>query len=412
MITDFRNLINIINEMSVKPHELGGFTVTPLNITGQDIDEALKISAPSKDWEHSDLQDYLTRIKTGTKTKADKFKPIIHASNIKAITKDEGGEEWDLDDLALQITRKPGAILGVNAKMSKSNALLGSNTKMEKSKKQGAISYDLTLPALNGIVVDEEASWEAGKPVFVEITTCPGAGECKTYCYAREGGYRMFPGSSMSAARALNFLVNHPKEYMEVFDSEVKRMQQRADKQDLELLVRIHDAGDFFSKEYYNLAMDVARKNPKARFYFYTKIGDLVNDPKAPKNVVGQFSSGAKASEVKKIEIMKGAGKQIKDAITVPKKDFAGLFKTAANGKYVKDNEGRTVVKSPRAWQQFKQHLASKYNVDPDTIITYDQMVKIPEGPSPKWNVVIFPAGHGDLGASRLDVQNQFLMIH
>jgi hypothetical protein len=25
---------------------------------------------------------------------------------------------------------------------------------------------------------------------------------------------------------------------------------------------------------------------------------------------------------------------------------------------------------------------------------------------------VVFPAGHGDLGASRLDVANQFLMFH
>ena len=39
-------------------------------------------------------------------------------------------------------------------------------------------------------------------------------------------------------------------------------------------------------------------------------------------------------------------------------------------------------------------------------------MNRIPEGPKPKWNVVVFPAGHGDLGATRLDVQNQFLMFH
>jgi hypothetical protein len=47
-----------------------------------------------------------------------------------------------------------------------------------------------------------------------------------------------------------------------------------------------------------------------------------------------------------------------------------------------------------------------------DTIVTYDEMNRIPEGPKPKWNVVVFPAGHGDLGASRLDVSKQFLMFH
>ena len=98
--------------------------------------------------------------------------------------------------------------------------------------------------------------------------------------------------------------------------------------------------------------------------------------------------------------------------MTLPKEFFKGLFKTDEKGKYVKDEDGRTVVKSPEAWDQFKDKLASQYKIDKNSIITYDQMVKIPEGPKPKWNVVVFPAGHGDLGAPRLDVQNQFLMFH
>ena len=91
---------------------------------------------------------------------------------------------------------------------------------------------------------------------------------------------------------------------------------------------------------------------------------------------------------------------------------FRDLFITDPKGKYVKDEQGHTQVKSPAAWATFKQKLASTYKIDPDSIITYDQMNKIPEGPQPKWNVVIFPAGHGDIGATRLDVQNQFLMFH
>ena len=88
------------------------------------------------------------------------------------------------------------------------------------------------------------------------------------------------------------------------------------------------------------------------------------------------------------------------------------MFVTDAKGKYVKDKEGRTQVKSPEAWKQFQQQLGSKYNIDPASVITYDQMVRIPEGTDPKWNVVVFPAGHGDLGATRRDVENQFLMFH
>jgi hypothetical protein len=339
------------------------------------------------------MQDYATRIKTGGKTKADKFKPIIHGSNIKAITRDDGGTEWDLDDLKSQIMQPPRQILGTNAKMA-------------KSKEEGAITYDLTLPALSGIVVDEETG------EFVEVITCPGAGECQTYCYARKGGYVMFPASSMSAAQALNFLVNHPSDYMEKFDGEVKKAAALASKNGIKLLVRIHDAGDFFSKEYYNLMMDVAKNNPDVKFYFYTKMGQIVTDPDTPNNVVKQFSPGAQSREVKTVQVQRDAGKHVKDAVTLPKDMFRELFVTDAKGKYVKDEKGRTQVRSAEAWQQFRQELGAKYKIDPNTVITYDEMNRIPEGPAPKWNVVVFPAGHGDLGASRLDVANQFLMFH
>lgn len=388
----------ILFEDKMNVSTLGGFPVTILNIEQEGVDEALKVDIPQKQYSKDELQAYLSRIKKGEKTKADRFKPIIHASNIKAITMDDENTEWDLDDLASQITTPPNSILGTNAKMA-------------KSKKEGAITYDLTLPALSGIVVDEEAS-SGGEPVFVEVTTCPGAGECQLYCYARKGGYVMFPGSSMSAARALNFLLNHPEDYMRMFDSEVKQAKARVDKAGIKLLVRIHDAGDFFSKQYYDLMMDVARMNPDVRFYFYSKMGDIVTDINSPPNVVKQFSPGAKSKEVKTVQFAREKGQFVKDAVTLPKEFFKGLFKTDEKGKYIKDEDGRTVVKSSEAWDDFKTKLANQYKIDKDSIITYDQMVKIPEGPKPKWNVVVFPAGHGDLGAPRLDVQNQFLMFH
>lgn len=379
--------------LEAKGTTLGGFSVTPLDIEQSDVEEALKLDAPQKAWSRDELQAYANRIKTDTRTKQDKFKPIIHASSIKAITKQDGTTEWDLDDLASQITRRPTAILGTNAKMA-------------KSKKEGAMTYDLTLPALSGIVVDEDTGG------FVEIKTCPGAGECQLFCYARKGGYRMFPESSMSAARALNFLVNDPSGYMEMFDKEVKAAKARTDKAGIKLLVRVHDAGDYFSKEYYDLSMNVARDNPDVKFYFYTKMGTIVTDPSAPPNVVGQFSGGAKRGEEKVVQFHRDAGKHVKGQVTLPNDFFRGLFITDARGKYVKDEEGRTQVKGPAEWNAFKQKLATTYKVDPNSVVTYDQIVKMPEGDAPKWNVVVFPAGHGDLAAARSDVATQFLMFH
>jgi hypothetical protein len=372
---------------------LGGFTVKPLHIEDQDVDEAIGLNAPHRRMSRDELQGYADRIKTGTKTKKDRFAPIIHASNIKAITKDDEGTEWDLDDLARQITTRPRTLLGTNAKMSKSAT-------------EGEIVYDLTLPALSGVVVDEETG------DFVEITTCPGAGGCQLFCYARKGGYVMFPASSMSAAQALNFLVNDPAGYTAMVNKEIQGLKGKADKHGIRLVVRWHDAGDFFSKEYLDLAFGVARQNPDVKFYAYTKIAAAATAANKPDNFIVNFSSGSKRGEEKKIELHKAQGNAVKDAITLPKDLFRTLFVTDPKGKYVKDAKGRTQVKSPEAWEEFKKMLATRYKIDPNSIITYDQMLTIPEGPKPKWNVVIFPAGHGDRAANRLDVINSFLMFH
>jgi hypothetical protein len=352
--------------------------------------EALKLNAPQQNISRDELQGYANRIKTGTKTKRDKFAPIIHGSNIKAITKDAGGTEWDLDDLARQITTRPRAILGTNAKM-------------EKSKTEGEIIYDLTLPALSGIVVDEESG------DFVEIKTCPGAGECQLFCYARKGGYVMFPASSMSAAQALNFLVNDPAGYMATVNKEIAGLKAKTDKAGIQLVVRWHDAGDFFSKEYLDLAYDVANANPDVKFYAYTKMGDVATGAH-PKNFIINFSSGSKSGETKKVELHKAQGNTVKQGVTVPKDMFFDLIARRGNS-LIKDAKGRTQFASPEALETFKDRLAQQYKVPRDSIITYDEMLARPEGPQPKWNVIVQP-GAGDRAANRLDVIDSYLMFH
>lgn len=370
---------------------LGGFQVKPLNIEHDDVKEAIKLNAPSKKISRDELQSYTNRIKTDAKTKQDKFKPIIHGSNIKAIVKDDGTSEWDLDDLASQITTRPTKLLDTNAKMKKSQA-------------EGEILYDLTLPALAGIVVDEETG------DFVEIETCPGAGECQLFCYARKGGYVMFPASSMSAAQALNFLVNDPEGYMALANKEITTIKAKAAKNQIRLVVRWHDAGDFFSKEYLDLAFNIARQHPDVKFYAYTKMGDVVASANKPNNFIINFSSGSKTGEVKKVEIHRQAGNVIKQGVTVPKAMFFDLIARDGN-KLIKDEQGRTQFKDQESLDTFKQRLAQEYKVEPASIITYDQMLSTPEGPTPKWNVIVQP-GAGDRAANRLDVIDSYLMFH
>jgi hypothetical protein len=368
---------------------LGGFQVTPITV-GDDVEEAIKLDAPQRRISRDELQGYADRIKTGTKTKKDKFAPIIHGSNIKAITKDDEGTEWDLDDLAQQITKRPNAILGTNAKMSKSAT-------------EGEIIYDLTLPALSGIVVDEESG------DFVEITTCPGAGACQLFCYARKGGYVMFPASSMSAAQALNFLVNDPEGYNARVNQEIHAIKKKTDARGIQLVVRWHDAGDFFSKEYLDLAFKVATDNPDVKFYAYTKIADIATSA-APKNFIINFSSGAKRGEEKKIEFHKSQGNVVKQGVTVPKDMFFDLIARKGNS-LIKDAKGRTQFKDEQSLETFRQRLAQQYQVDPASIITYDQMLDTPVGTEPKWNVIVQP-GAGDRAANRKDVIDSYLMFH
>ncbi len=355
-----------------------------------EIAEAIKLDAPHRKMSRDELQGYADRIKSGTKTKKDRFAPIVHASNIKGIVNSKG-QEWDLDDLAQQIMQRPRAILGTNAKMAKSAT-------------EGEIVYDLTLPALSGIVVDEETG------DFVEITTCPSAGECQLFCYARKGGYVMFPASSISAAQSLNFLVNDPKGYMDRVRQEIQSIKAKADKHGIKLVVRWHDAGDFFSKEYLNLAFDVARDNPDVDFYAYTKMADIATADK-PDNFIINFSQGAKRREEKKIEQHREkTGAPVKSSVIVPKDMFFDLIARQGN-KLIKDEKGRTQFKNQESLDEFKQRLASKYHVPLDSIITYDQMLSIPPGKTPKWNVIVQP-GAGDRAANRHDVIHSFLMYH
>jgi hypothetical protein len=359
-------------------------------VPNEGVEEAIKLNAPQRRMPRDELQGYADRIKTGTKTKRDKFAPIIHGSNIRAITKDEDNTEWDLDDLAKQITTRPRAILGTNAKM-------------EKSATEGEIVYDLTLPALSGVVVDEETG------DFVEITTCPGAGACQLFCYARKGGYVMFPASSMSAAQALNFLVNDPEGYSARVNQEIQSVKKKADKHSIQLVVRWHDAGDFFSKEYLDLAFEVARANPDVEFYAYTKIADVATANK-PNNFIINFSSGSKRGEEKKVDFYKSAGNVVKQGVTVPKDMFFDLI--ARDGtKLNKDAKGRTQFKDHDALNEFKRRIAQTYKVNPATIITYDQMLATPVGTEPKWNVIVQP-GAGDRAANRKDVIDSYLMFH
>lgn len=77
--------------------------------------------------------------------------------------------------------------------------------------------------------------------------TCPGSGECSKYCYAKKAE-RQYPG--VRASRDHNLKLCQEKDFI---DAMVTHLSARK-----ESICRIHESGDFYSKEYFNKWKEIA----------------------------------------------------------------------------------------------------------------------------------------------------------
>jgi hypothetical protein len=378
-------------KMPAGAKEMNGLTIIPLNsFVKSDTDESVN-EAPGDDFglgaryrtaSDDEMQKYAGRIKDKEKTKTDPYKmPYVHGSNIKI--KDEGGKDYDLDALRAEITERPTKILKQNEKMQHSD---GSTS----------IFFNVGLPALKGLAVNEKTG------EFVVVDTCPGAGACQTFCYAMKGSYVMFKAVSMNQTRMLNFLLNDPAGFADEMSAEIRSAQRK--NKGTKVIVRWHDAGDFFSAEYLDLAYKIARQFPDVDFYAYTKLSGVAQSEK-PANFKMNFSGGAKPGEEKKIDFQK-----TKHSRVVPKDMFFDLIARKGNN-LIKDAKGRMQFASQENLDKFKQKLAQQYKIDPKSIITYDQMMMMKDSGEPKWNVIVMP-GDGDDSANRKDVLGSYLLFH
>ena len=331
-----------------------------------------------------EMQDYLARVKSGKKTSAEKYKmPFVHGSNIEI--KDENDRTFDLDKLRNAIKTRPVKLLKQNEKITHSG---GDST----------IYFNIGLPALKGLAVDEKTN------DFVVVDTCPGAGACKIYCYARKGGYVQWKSTSMSQTRVLNYLLNDPQGFKTQLSSEIKKEYNKYNPKNTKVVIRWHDAGDFFSPDYLSLAYSVAKENPNVDFYAYTKMSSVATGNK-PDNFKINFSGGATPEQEKKVDFTK-----TKHSTVVPKDLFSDLITKDENDKVIRDEKGR-IQFSPENLKKLKERLSVKYNVSDSSILTYDEMMDISVGKEMKYNVIVRP-GDGDDSANRSDVLGTYLLIH
>jgi len=332
------------------------------------------------------LKDYCNSVLVNQGLLGNKRKKGLLLIHNKAIPFDEKGE-LDVNTFIENITKMPPQIYSQNEKMEKS---IGNNS----------ITFNVGIPALRGLVYDIEHK------KFYIVNTCPGAGACAHVCYARRGRYVLLTPIFIKQTRVLNLLLNYPDIFEKILKRELEIIAIK--NKGKKILFRWNDAGDFFSKKYFQIAVKITKELKDEGYdfgsYAHTKMGDVynMNDP----NVLLNFSIDASEKERKKINLSTAKTSEI-----VPSALFTDLF-IRDRAHFKTDIAGKLIPKDNNSINILKQRISDKFNVDNNTLITYDELLKIPESNEPKFNVMIMPKGEGDVAAQRKDVKRTFLLYH
>lgn len=149
-------------------------------------------------------------------------------------------------------------------------------------------------------------------PSGESFNVCPQAGSCARVCYARFGTYR-FSNVRARHVENLMYVLDDLNGWRTQMRQELKARRFRPTQQPHNLdhdpndlwihwwikvggkAVRIHDAGDFFSKEYLEAWRFIARTTSDVLFYAYTKEVSLIKESAPfPPNLRFIFSYGGR----------------------------------------------------------------------------------------------------------------------
>lgn len=158
--------------------------------------------------------------------------------------------------------------------------LLTQNTKMKKSSHRDITVVNWTIPAFQS---------------STGLKTCPNAGLCAIGCYARSGTYAF---SNVKRAHEAKLTLTQTDLFVSEMIKEIETWLKKRSVKNLK--VRIHDAGDFYSKEYLLKWITIMTHFDKytdfVSFYAYTKQVNLIKTYKAslPSNFTVIFSFGGR----------------------------------------------------------------------------------------------------------------------
>ena len=401
------NLPGAVNGVKVmSPEEFAG-------VEDEAVDEATKLPASSREFGDQEFQDYMTRIvgspdvdkKTGEvkkdkkgidkyvsgKLKTDKYKlPYVHRSSAVEYY-DEKGKQFKEDAVINALQQRPKALLKQNEKMKHSNGDLEQ-------------FFNVGFAALTGIAVDEST----GK--LIVVNTCPGAGSCKVDCFAMKGGKIQFKAAWLSDGRILTYLLNDPSGFFSQLSGEIAKEEAAGKKGGYAVTIRWHDAGDFFSPEYLDLALKMAAKHPDVKFYAYTKMAGAALAQK-PANFIINWSEGANTGQEKQIKAADPTLAKTKNSRIVPEKLFWDLLAKDEKGNLKKTADGAWQPAGPDELAELKQRLAKAYGLSPNSILSYDEYMSKGKSSPMQWNVIVAP-GEGDLSANDRNVLSTLLLRH
>ena len=357
----------------------------------QGVAEATALPASTRELKGQELTDYLDRIRNQEKQKTDKYKlPYIHRSSVIGYYNAEG-KKYNTDAIKAGLKERPKSLLKKNEKMRHSD---GAQEQF----------FNIGFAALVGVALDENTN------EIIIVNTCPGAGSCKVDCFAMKGGKVQFAGPWLSDGRILTYLLNHPSEFFEQLKSEISKEAAKGKKGGYSVSIRWHDAGDFFSPEYMDMAFKLAQSLPDVKFYAYTKVAAAAMANK-PANFIINWSEGASTSQEKQIKRNDPNLDTTKNSRIVPSSLFYDLLVKDSKKNLVKGPEGQWQV-IPDELPELKQRLADKYGISKNSILSYDEWnTKGKNNKSMKWNVIVAP-GEPDLTANDPGVLSTLLLKH
>lgn len=178
--------------------------------------------------------------------------------------------------------------------------------------------WNFTLPA-----------WVIELPDGSHFNVCPNAGACAKFCYARNGTY-LFPKVRGKHLRNLELVRDNPEWVTEVAaELGLKKFRPTQKPRDIPGLsstqhldpwtlrwiasggqaVRIHDSGDFFSRDYLNGWITLAWSYDDILFYAYTKEVQMLEDagPELPPNLKVIYSMGGRQDHLVDKDTMRHA---------------------------------------------------------------------------------------------------------